>query len=125
MKTRDYRDLRPVPLRVTAGWRMVINNLVDIRPEDDVEITGMPLGSSKWQFFLDDLLYLNYERFGLDLFVGWFPEGKPQGTYRIELSLCEGGGEPLAQKETRSFEEMIREVERLMSDGTEGRFASG
>jgi hypothetical protein len=68
---------RLVPLRIPAGWTVVVNSFVEI---DDPHALGQ---AERDALLSQDLLQLRAGDLILDL--GWTPDGDADGAYRLEL----------------------------------------
>ncbi len=72
--------MRHHPLQIPGGWIVAQNHFFDITPE------AAMLESGRLDFpFVEDILQLtnDYRRMALDL--GWYPDGDPNGHYRLVL----------------------------------------
>jgi hypothetical protein len=115
----DEQDVRLQPLRIPAGWRVVINNFVESADPRLYE------GSTRLPnlVFQEDILWMEHHtrdrRIGLDL--GWYPEADPTGRFRVvvvELSddrdkQAASWDTPIASFESRSKAEVIEKVEEF------------
>jgi hypothetical protein len=69
--------MRLVPLRIPAGWTVIVNSFAEI--DDPRALTD----AEREALLAQDLLQLRAGELILDL--GWSPEGDPSGRYRLEL----------------------------------------
>lgn len=108
------------PLRIPGGWTVVFNEFTDIDPmEIPTENEEMWL-----YYFSEDLLYLcaetvrkqnkktQVQKFGIDL--GWYPEGDPDGSFKLQAILNENWKNPLLEFSSRSKDEIVQTLEKWL-----------
>lgn len=116
----EIRKLQP--LRIPGGWTVNFNDFMDIDPskisdEDD----------DKWLFyFSEDLLYISTEitrkrneqteiqTLGIDL--GWYPEGDPNGSFKLQAILNDNWENPLLSFSSRNKDEIVKTTENWLFD---------
>ena len=109
MKDEVWKRLQP--LRIPPGWKMMWSKLECQEPETlDPE-------DRAWLFtYVEDMVYLVREgrtqTLALDL--GWYPDGDPQGAYRLEAILDNNWNDPLLSLTTRSTREVTETMERWL-----------
>lgn len=108
------------PLRIPGGWTVVFNEFTDIEP---MEIPAE--NEEMWLYnFSEDLLYLSAEmvhkrngqtkvqKLGIDL--GWYPEGNPDGNFRLQAILDENWENPLLEFSSRNKDEIVQTLEKWL-----------
>jgi len=70
-------DYQHHALRIPAGWLVWKNHFYDVTP--DQVLDGNQLGFP----FYEDILHLKNNTLGLTLDLGWYPEGDPNGSYKL------------------------------------------
>ncbi|MCI8810661.1 MAG: hypothetical protein HFF84_11230 [Oscillibacter sp.] len=104
------------PLRIPAGWTFLYNKFEDLEPET------LPPEDQRWLFtFVQDIFYLytdktrkqnkqvEHQRLGIDL--GWYPDGDPSGSFRLEAILNDDWINPLLTFSSRSKREIVDTLE--------------
>ena len=104
------------PLRIPGGWNVMFNQFASLDPET------LPPDDRRWLFFfVEDILYIytdhtrkrnkqvETQRLAIDL--GWYPDGDPEGAFRLEAILDEDWENPLLTFESRSRQEIVDTIE--------------
>ena len=96
------------PLRIQPGWSFLFNKLAALEPDDLSE------DDPAWQFTLvQDILYMRKENpkqtVAIDL--GWYPEGDPNGAYRLVAVLDDDFLNPILEFTSRSTREIVDTME--------------
>lgn len=94
------------PLRIPAGWCVILNNLHDIDPGESEQIDD-----EGWKYLDEDLLAVRHDNFGITVDVGWYPAMSPDGQYRAHVIGKDDWESPLHTLTTRSLQELIAWVE--------------
>lgn len=107
------------PFRVPGGWTIGFNEFEALDPET------LPPEDRRWLFtFVEDLLYLytdhrrrrnkqeETQRVSIDL--GWYPDGDPNGTFRLAAILDSDWIHPLLTFEFRSKREIVDALENWL-----------
>ncbi|PNV60641.1 hypothetical protein C0033_17920 [Clostridium sp. chh4-2] len=108
------------PIRIPSGWEVLFNNLTELEP-DDVPKTADEI----WNFqFVQDILYIRNRRtrkkdhkvyeheLGIDL--GWYPDGDPEGFFRLVVVKDGDWENPLRQLESRKKAEIVSQMEEWL-----------
>lgn len=108
------------PLRIPGGWTVVFNEFTDIEP---MEIPAE--NEEMWLYnFSEDLLYISTEMtrkwdkqtqkqtLGIDL--GWYPEGDPNGSFKLQAILDDNWENPLLEFSSRSKDEIVQTLEKWL-----------
>ena len=77
--TKDEMN-RHHPLRIPAGWTICQNHFLEIEPEE----ASLENGRLDFPFY-EDMLHLRNADLRMVLDLGWYPDGDPNGTYRLCL----------------------------------------
>lgn len=107
------------PLRIPPGWEFVLNKLENLEPET------LTKDDRRWLFsFVEDILYLYSkpkqkrnkktieQTIGIDL--GWYPDGQPDGHFRLIAILDNHWENPLLEFTSRRKEEVVKTLERWL-----------
>lgn len=107
------------PLRIPGGWTVAFNKFEKTDPEELSE------QDEKWLYsFNEDILYMysdvsrkqnkqtENQRLGIDL--GWYPDGEPNGSFKLLAILNENWEKPLLEFSSRSKEEIVRTLEKWL-----------
>ena len=109
------KNPRLQPLRIPSGWTVQYNPWfceVDPSPETVEDMN---------RCFFEDMLTLHHERYNRLLDLGWTPElDYENGSYKLVLLEGDFKGKELYYLETKSREELVTEIERLLQDVTNG-----
>lgn len=117
----EIRKLQP--LRIPGGWTVNFNDFMDIDPS---EISDKKVSNEKeWLlYFSEDLLYISTEitrkrnkqtetqSLGIDL--GWYPEGDPNGSFKLQAILNDNWENPLLSFSSRSKDEITEMLEQWL-----------
>ncbi len=104
------------PIRIPAGWSLIFHKLEMLEPDEiDKE-------DRAWLFhFVQDILYMEKKYcyrenkqqkeqvIGIDL--GWYPDGDPEGAYRLFAVLDHNWEEPILEYTSRSTREIVDIIE--------------
>ena len=111
MNNKDWwKNLQP--LRIPPFWELVWNKL------DVLEPNNLSEDDPAWQFTLvEDILYMRQKReinkqvqiISIDL--GWYPDGDPQGEYRLVAFLNDDIMNPILEFTSRSTQEIVETLE--------------
>lgn len=112
----EMRKLQP--LQIPGGWTVNFNDFMDIDP---AEISD----ENDWLvYFSEDLLYISTEitrkrnkqmesqTLGIDL--GWYPEGDPNGSFKLQAILNDNWENPLLSFSSRSKDEITEMLEQWL-----------
>jgi hypothetical protein len=104
------------PLRIPTGWTVAFNDgLYEVDPDAVGE-------EDRYTFLKEDLLQMVHERFGRVLDVGWYPSGNiEEGAYGLHVHEGDWDGKLLFRLSTRDRAELVKEIERLLQDISDGR----
>ena len=104
------------PFRIPGGWTIGFNNF------DALDPGALSPDDRRWQFFfVEDILYMytdhrrrrnkreEVQRVGIDL--GWYPDGDPAGSFRLEAILDDDWVNPLLTFTSRSRQEIVDTLE--------------
>lgn len=116
-KNVTYLNLQP--LRIPPNWTMVINKLEDIDPE-----TLSP-DDENWLFaFNEDIIYMEskitrkrnkqIEQQELAVDLGWYPDGEPDGKFRLQAVLNSDWNDPLLDYSSRNKDEIVQTLEKWL-----------
>ncbi len=122
----EFPGVEKASIRATDDWRITYHRLFKVSCEVANSFLGQPV--TPWDVcFLEDLLQVENLEKQLLLDVGWFPETNPSGSYRlrvIRINMNEGGAprydwkNPIVDFRTRSIDELLSEIHRLVSGPT-------
>lgn len=118
--TRKDRIPRPPsrhlqPLRIPSGWIMEGNSFYEIDPCFET------YNDASWNFSEDMLVLINKQaKVVVDL--GWYPEFKANGAYRLlavkffsnKDKMCSSWDHPLKEIRTRSRQEVVAAIEEWL-----------
>lgn len=100
------------PLRITTGWRIEYNKLLEVEPAELLE------KDSIWIHFTEDILQMVYKWeqkqtcFVLD--VGWYPETERNGNFRLVLIQKTDWENPIIEIKTKSKKELVYHIEKIV-----------
>ncbi|CAG0935870.1 hypothetical protein TFLX_04721 [Thermoflexales bacterium] len=102
------------PLRIPAGWHVAYNQFFDIEPDMTAEAY-----SGSWWYFSEDMLQLKHAEWKLLLDLGWYPESRPEGNFKIYLvqlmddveEMPDAWESPLATFSSPSRQEIVKTIE--------------
>jgi hypothetical protein len=105
------------PLRVSMGWVVEYNALCEIDPDS----CSISVADRRF-FFGQDLLQLHHPRHNRLVDVGWYPhEDLETGAYGLVVYEGDFRGRLLHEYRSRSRLALVAEVERVLSEVSEGR----
>lgn len=119
------------PLRIPGGWTVIYNKFEDIEPET------LEPDDEKWlSAFNEDILLMNYklvrrrnkqtEEQEIAVDLGWYPDGDPNGKFRLQAILNKDWNDPLLDFSSRSKDEIVKTLEKwLRVDFMPVRFING
>lgn len=107
------------PLRIPPGWTFVFNKLQDLEP-DSIERQD-----KIWLFaFTQDIMYLyavvrkkrdhQVEEQKISIDLGWYPDGEPDGQFRMQALLNDNWEAPLMEFASRSKKEVVETLEQWL-----------
>lgn len=105
----SWKNLQP--LRIPPGWVCIWNKLESAEPAD------VPEGDSAWLFtYVQDMTYFRREgkEYTISIDLGWYPDGDPNGAYRLEAILDDDWTHPLLSFTSRSTKEIVETMEFWM-----------
>lgn len=102
------------PLKIPGGWTVDFNKFENIEPEELSE------QDEKWLYsFNEDILYMysdvkqtENQRLSIDL--GWYPDGEPNGHFKLQAILNEKWEKPLLEFSSRSKDEIVKTLEKWL-----------
>ena len=107
------------PLRIPGGWSVMFNQFSTLDPET------LPPEDRKWLvFFVEDILHIytdhtrkrnkrvETQRLAIDL--GWYPDGDPEGAFRLEAILDDDWINPLLSFTSRRQQEIVDALENWL-----------
>lgn len=118
MDKHDYENLQP--LRIPGGgWTVEYNKFENIEPGELSEQDEI------WHYaFTEDILLiqntLKYKRNGkiayqkLSLDLGWYPDGEPNGEFRLVAILNDNWENPLLQFKSRRKDSIAKMIEQWL-----------
>ena len=72
--------MRHHPLQIPSGWMVAQNHLYEVSPDDVL------LECGRLDFpFVEDILQLRNDHLHMTLDLGWYPDGDPNGSFRLLL----------------------------------------
>jgi hypothetical protein len=99
------------PLRIPAGWRIVINNLCESDP-----LTVNAPDDTRWEYLDEDLFSAKHDHYQVAVDVGWYPAMNPDGSYRALLVASDDWDKPLDTLVTRSLQDVVLWLEERMDN---------
>jgi hypothetical protein len=116
METK-FKNVRPVvtanpsrqPFRIRGGWCVDHNELRELDPSQ------MDPGDELWCFLIEDLAQFRESNHDVVLDVGWCPDSRPEGKFRVVLIRNKNWEHPLRKYETRSLPDLVRVVEEWLA----------
>lgn len=106
------------PLRIPEQWKVDYNTFIDTDPKEMEKMSPLKRGL----IFTGSLLQMSFERDGLVLDLGWYPEGDPQGKYGLVLLRGNDWGKPLVSYSTSLKEDIVQKIEELLWRSVIGDF---
>jgi len=114
MPQESWKSLQP--LRIPPGWTFLFHKLEDVEPED------VPKDDELWlEVFTQDIMYLyanvqrkrnkQIEKQKLAIDLGWYPDGEPDGAFRMVALLNDDWEAPLLEFSSRSKAEVVEKLE--------------
>ncbi|MES2793707.1 MAG: hypothetical protein V4719_29100 [Planctomycetota bacterium] len=114
-----------VHLSTGAHWTIVYHNLFQIDPQTATHFGTDNEGYTIWnRYFLQDLLHIHNTAKKLILDVGWYPEADPTGSFGLvvvrrvsddrNLVPEDDWDHPLVDLETRSLDELLKQIEKII-----------
>ena len=107
------------PLRIPPGWTFMFNKLTDIEPET------LNKQDKIWLFaFTQDIMYMyavmkrkqnhQMEEQKLSIDLGWYPDGDPDGHFRMVALINDCWEKPLLELISRSKREVVETLEQWL-----------
>lgn len=115
-----YHEIPTASFKPSSTWRVIYWTLADLDPDEVDRVSDVPEGMTAWDLtFTQDLVQIQSTSGDRLIDVGWYPDGEPTGSYRLELLARDSkSGEvdweaPLKILETRSLSRVINELMTL------------
>lgn len=107
------------PLRVPGGWTIDFNKLENIEPQD------LARQDKLWLFaFTEDILLMHKtssrkrngrtEQQTLQLDLGWYPDGDPEGAFLLQAVLNEDWDNPLLTFRSKKKDAVVKMLEQWL-----------
>lgn len=100
--------LKLQPLRIPAGWEVILNKFLEFDMEDE--------DGETWINLTQDITYLKRKNrqyvVGIDL--GWYPDLDPKGAFHIQVIINENWSDPVLEFITRDRKEVADIIENLL-----------
>ena len=109
MNKIKFEDIPFQPLQITTGWLVEYNEFRDIEPYSDIEVEGLP-DNDVWELFLQNLLFLKHEFYGISLDLGWTPEAEPEGSYKLTVLKNGDWDNPLLYFKSKNKDEIVEKI---------------
>jgi hypothetical protein len=77
---------RLVPLRIPSGWAVEFNNFAELDPPETLSAEDRDAYLSQDLLAIRSMARDDWPSSGYVLFVGWYPDGDPAGSYALRLS---------------------------------------
>ena len=102
--------LKLQPLRIPAGWEVVLNKFLEIDVED------CPIGNENWMDFTEDIAYLRRKnkKYNVGIDLGWYPDTDPNGAFHVKVIIDENWEKPIMDYVTRDRKEAVKVIEDLL-----------
>lgn len=102
--------LKLQPLRIPAGWEVVLNKFLEIDVED------CPIGNENWMDFTEDIAYLRRKnkKYNVGIDLGWYPDTDPNGAFHVKVIIDENWENPIMDYVTRDRKEAVKVIEDLL-----------
>jgi len=71
--------MRHHPLQIPSGWLVAQNHFMDVAPAETLEGDRLDFP------FVEDILQLRNDHLRMTLDLGWYPDGDPNGSFRLLL----------------------------------------
>lgn len=103
------------PLRIPGGWTVAFNKLETAEPEEVSPEDRRWLGC-----FTEDILYMytdlgtEHRKQKLAVDLGWYPDGEPDGCFRLVAVLNDDWANPLLTFSSRSKNDVVNELEKWL-----------
>lgn len=96
------------PLRIPAGWKVILNKFMEMETEDRPE--------NSWVNFTEDITYLERksERYTIGIDLGWYPDLDPEGAFHVNVILDGDWEKPFMKYVTRERKEVVTIIEDLL-----------
>ena len=109
-----FEDIPLQPLRISKGWAVGYNEFTEIEPYSDIKVIGLP-DEDVWELFLQDLLQLKHEAYGILIDLGWTPEADPEGSYLLRVLKNEDWRNPLYYYESKNKDDIVDKINYWLS----------
>lgn len=106
------------PLRIPELWNVEYNTFIDTDPKEMENMSPLERALR----FTESLLQMSFERDNLVLDLGWYPEGDPQGKYRLLLLRGIDWENPLVSYNTSLKEDVVQKIEEILWKAVIGEF---
>ena len=103
------RDIPFQPLQITRGWTVGYNEFKDMEPYSDIKVVGLP-DEDVWEIFLQDLLQLQHDTYGITIDLGWVPEADPEGSYLLRVLKDEDWDNPLYYYKSKNKDDVVDKI---------------
>jgi hypothetical protein len=112
-----------VLLDIPSDWNVIWNNFTQVEPEKFMTEDYIYL----WEFQEDIFYFRNEEKRRL-LDLGWYPELRPEGMYRLVLikineqeEISEDWENPIVSYSTRNINELQIKINWILNEVSQGR----
>ena len=109
MNKIKFEDIPFQSLQITTGWLVEYNEFRDIEPYSDIKVEGLP-DEDVWELFLQNLLFLKHEFYGISLDLGWTPEAEPEGSYKLTILKNGDWDNPLLYFKSKNKDEIVEKI---------------
>ena len=103
-------DVPLQPLRISEGWTVEYNRFCEV----DIE------HPDAWTLLSESLLQLTHQRRNRLLDLGWYPEGAPDGNFRLCIYAGDFTGQLLFASNSQSRVEITATIESMLDKVNRG-----
>ena len=114
MNRIKFEDIPLQPLRISKGWTVDYNEFTEIEPYSDIKVEGLP-DEDVWELFLQDLLQLKHEAYGIIIDLGWTPEADPDGSYKLTVIENQDWHNPLFIYRSKNKDDIVEKINHWLS----------
>jgi hypothetical protein len=100
-------------LRIPSGWLVRHNELRTVDPET------LPAGHADWVLMTQDLMQLDQSALDLLIDLGWYPDERPEGQFKLTVILGGDWERPLSSFTTRTVATLVDHLEALLASPIE------
>ncbi|WP_013321363.1 hypothetical protein [Gloeothece verrucosa] len=118
MRRFNFREIQLQQLQIPTGWNVVCHQFYDVEPDSsifNIQVKGL-LNENIWELFIEDLLQLQNSQYNLILDLGWYPEGDPNGCYKLILIQHQDWEAPLATYQSKKKDEIVNKINLWLSN---------